>query len=195
LVALHVAAMVTRGVRVSADSSRNGSGSISAGEKGALPLGVIVFTAVDRPEDTVLPRLIALGADPSLVFFLKPEIVKDLYDEETEEESTVVRPFRLSQDMEELQSCIDISYGTLRRAFKILGCKATKVKNQWFWSLPEHPESVCEEKRNELIGAPDGQSCAITRESMPIWLKIDNEEEAAAAEANQASEPTSEPGE
>jgi hypothetical protein len=82
-----------------------------------------------------------------------------------------------------LWSYIDISYGTLRRAFKILGCNAKKVKNQWFWSLPDHPESVCEEKRNELIGAPDGESCAITRESMLIWLKIDNAEEAVAAEA------------
>jgi hypothetical protein len=91
---------------------------------------------------------------------------------------------RASSDwVQKRASYIDISYGTLRRAFKILGCNATKVKNQWFWRLPDHPESVCEEKRNELIGAPDGESCAITRESMLIWLKIDNAEEAVAAEA------------
>jgi hypothetical protein len=98
---------------------------------------------------------------------------------------------RASSDwVQKRASYIDISYGTLRRAFKILGCNAKKVKNQWFWSLPDRPESVCEEKRNELIGAPDGESCAITRESMPIWLKIDNAEEAkAAAEAKPSSEP------
>jgi hypothetical protein len=72
---------------------------------------------------------------------------------------------------------IDLSYGTLRRAFKILGCKATKQKNLWFWGLPDHPESASEEKLAELIGAPDGELCAIQRETMPIWLKLENEEE------------------
>jgi hypothetical protein len=99
-------------------------------------------------------------------------------------------PGRASSDwVQKRASYIDISYGTLRRAFKILGCRATKVKNQWFWSLPERPESVCEEKRDELVGAPDGEPCAVTRESMPIWLRIDNAEaEKAAAESKPSDE-------
>jgi hypothetical protein len=100
-------------------------------------------------------------------------------------------PGRASSDwIQKRASYIDISYGTLRRAFKLLGCKATKVKNQWFWSLPDRPGSASEEDLNELIGAPDGEPCAITRESMPIWLKLDNEEEEKAAEAaKQKNEP------
>jgi putative DNA primase/helicase len=107
LVALHVAAMVTRGVRVSADFGWIGSDSIPAGEKGSVPLGVIVFPAANRPEDTVLPRLIALGADPSMVFFVKREYVKEVYDDETDDEKSVVRRFRLSQDMDDLQECLE----------------------------------------------------------------------------------------
>ena len=38
---------------------------------------------------------------------------------------------------------VDISYGTLRRASKLLECKVRKQNNQWFWSLPDRSEARC----------------------------------------------------
>ena len=38
---------------------------------------------------------------------------------------------------------VDISYGTLRRASKLLECKVRKQNNQRFWSQPDHSEARC----------------------------------------------------
>ena len=106
LVATHVAAMVTRGVTLS-----DGSDHLELGEKPRQkPMGVIVLSSKDRPEDTVLPRLIADGADPSLVFFMQrkywrdPEVFAAASDED---EGHKERPFRLSQDLDDLQGCLE----------------------------------------------------------------------------------------
>jgi hypothetical protein len=42
-----------------------------------------------------------------------------------------------SEIVQRRASQIHLSYGTLRRAFKMIGGKVRKQKNQWFWSLPE----------------------------------------------------------
>ncbi len=104
LVAMHVAARVTRGIRMSPVTPEAGSGPVAA-EDETEPMGVIVLSSVDRHDDTVLPRLIAAGADPSLVFFLKRKIwkapVKGRKDSEGLEKPGY-RSFRLSQDLEDL---------------------------------------------------------------------------------------------
>ena len=106
LVATHVAARVTRGVTLS-----EGSDHLQLGEKPRQKaMGVIVLSSKDRPEDTVLPRLIADGADPSLVFFMQrkywrdPEVFAAASDED---EGHKERPFRLSQDLDDLQGCLE----------------------------------------------------------------------------------------
>jgi hypothetical protein len=65
-----------------------------------------------------------------------------------------------------------ISYGTLRRAFKLMGCKVRKQKNRWFWTLPDLPESECDEELNERIGVADGESCEIPQATAPNWLEV-----------------------
>ena len=71
---------------------------------GECSTGVLVLSAADQPRQTVLPRLIAAGADPSQVFFLKGNVVDDSDDDPNA--SPVVRPFRLSQDINKLEWCL-----------------------------------------------------------------------------------------
>ena len=109
LVAMHVAARVTRGIRMSPVTPEAGSSAESA-EDETEPMGVIVLSSVDRHDDTVLPRLIAAGADPSLVFFLKRKIWKAPVKGRKDSgglEGPVSRSFRLSQDLEDLQECVE----------------------------------------------------------------------------------------
>jgi len=136
LVTLQVAAMVTRGVTnprdltpglasgkpVSGDAKHrasgangkpaggakgNSDGKFSAtpdGESARGSTGVLVLSAADQPRETVLPRLIAAGADPSQVFFLNGDVVDDSDDDLNAR--PVVRPFRLSQDIDKLEWCL-----------------------------------------------------------------------------------------
>ena len=109
LVAMHVAARVTRGIRMSPVTPEAGSSAESA-EDETEPMGVIVLSSVDRHDDTVLPRLIAAGADPSLVFFLKRKIWKAPVKGRKDSDGLDVpeyRSFRLSQDLEDLQECVE----------------------------------------------------------------------------------------
>ena len=103
LVAMHVAARVTRGIRMKPVTAEAGSSPMSA-EDETEPMGVIVLSSVDRADDTVLPRLIAAGADPSLIFFLKRKIWKA---SSKESEGPEYRSFRLSQDLADLQECVE----------------------------------------------------------------------------------------
>lgn len=68
----------------------------------------------------------------------------------------------------------DISYSTLRRAFKILGCRAIKSQSQWFWSLPGHEGSASPELLEEPLESPEGDLTGVFRESMPNWLRAEN---------------------
>jgi len=136
LVTLQVAAMVTRGVMnprdltpglasgkpVSGDANHRASGANgklaggangnSASRSSATPdgesprasTGVLVLSAADQPRETVLPRLIAAGADPSQVFFLNGDVADDSDDDLNAR--PVVRPFRLSQDIDKLEWCL-----------------------------------------------------------------------------------------
>ena len=82
---------------------------------------------------------------------------------------------------------VDISYGTLRRASKLLECKVRKQNNQWFWSLPDRSEArcanvtdsrngvlVCESAGNlpeiglDLLGKDPGGELPVTREKALI---------------------------
>lgn len=45
------------------------------GEKGKEPVGVLILSAEDDPKDTMLPRLVAAGADLNMVGFLKSAIL------------------------------------------------------------------------------------------------------------------------
>ncbi|WP_397570729.1 AAA family ATPase [Schlesneria sp. T3-172] len=88
-------------------------------------------------------------------------------------------------------SYYDISYSTLRRAFKSLGCRAMKVKNQWFWSLPGQDGPACEELLEEPLVSPEGDLLGIYRESMPYWLReeLAAEETKSGTQATQWSDP------
>jgi KaiC/GvpD/RAD55 family RecA-like ATPase len=99
LLALQVAAMVTRGTTMLARGEvgerENGSdagidqGAQTVGSEnphcfsarclssGKTPRGVLVLSAADDARDTVLPRLMAAGADPSLVFCLRGTVQDD----------------------------------------------------------------------------------------------------------------------
>ena len=107
LVALQVAAMVTRGVTTPRDLSGTGAASTPEGEKRALAKGVLVFSAADHPENTVLPRLIAAGADPSMVFFHNGNGVADMIVDDKDTTHPELRPFTLTQDMENLGWCVE----------------------------------------------------------------------------------------
>ena len=74
------------------------------GESPRASTGVLVLSAADQPRQTVLPRLIAAGADPSKVFFLNGDVVDDADEDHTARR--VVRPFRLSQDIDRLEWCL-----------------------------------------------------------------------------------------
>jgi putative DNA primase/helicase len=118
LVALQVAAMVTRGVKNPRDLipglTSKGAASNAASSAAAVPgglsvstsRGVLVLSAADQPRETVLPRLIAAGADPSQVFFLNGDVVEEPEDENDDGAFPVARPFRLSQDIEKLEWCL-----------------------------------------------------------------------------------------
>ena len=66
--------------------------------------------------------------------------------------------------------CYGICYSTLRRAFKILGCRATRSNSQWFWQLPGHEGSASP----DLLEAPEGDLIGVYWESMPNWLRQGN---------------------
>ena len=60
-----------------------------------------------------------------------------------------------------------MAYSTLRRAFKVLGCRSRKEENgQWFWYLPGHAQPACEEVVKNMITAPEGIK-GVNREFMP----------------------------
>ena len=122
LLTLQVAAMVTRGVKNPGElvptspgpdgsvvgdrgnpesNSAAGVAAAQSGLAGSERRGVLVLSAADHPRRTVLPRLIAAGADPSQVFFLNGEVTDNPGDDEAE-----TRPFRLSRDMEKLEACL-----------------------------------------------------------------------------------------
>lgn len=109
LVSLQVAAMVTQGVTTVVKPA---DGATAANPRRATKRGVLVFSGVDQLEDTVTPRLIAAGADPSQVFFFKGFMVNerpDVSDEEDlpDEDTPPVRPFQLSRDLEQLDWCLE----------------------------------------------------------------------------------------
>ena len=350
VVALQVASMVTRGVRTTQELANRAAEANSAKDQRALPRGVLVLSASDHPEETVLPHLIAAGADASRVFFFRGQVVDEPDDKNDDEAFPVVRPFLLSRDMTSLEFCleelseekidvglividsidryigahekkgdrievvaqladlaarsgaavlvtanssmkagsrggtvvyqellntarsvlmvapdredperrlllpvkhnltsqppgrsfsveegvvrwgtepiplsadeylvqarvnkklpfaredareidrvtqwledelregpvpsdsiqrratqVDISYGTLRRAAKVLECKVRKQKNQWFWSLPDQPDSECVADHHEQNETPGRDSSAIPQESIPNQLKV-----------------------
>ena len=111
LVSLQVASMVSRGVSTTVPKTVAAPGSaaelVAADSKRVLRRGVLVFSGLDQPEETVLPRLMAAGADASQVFFFKGYLVKEAVAETGGKASSGVRPFRLSRDLVELQSCLD----------------------------------------------------------------------------------------
>ena len=107
LVSLQVASMVSRGVSKSVAASVSAADSVAADSKRALQRGVLVFSGLDQPAETVLPRLMATGADPSQVFFFKGYLVNETVAETDDKASSGVRPFRLSRDLGELQSSLE----------------------------------------------------------------------------------------
>ena len=112
LVSLQVASMVSRGVSttVAAPGIAAESGAaalVAADSKRALRRGVLVFSGLDQPEETVLPRLMAAGADASQVFFFKGYLVNETVAGTGDKASSGVRPFRLSRDVGQLQSCLE----------------------------------------------------------------------------------------
>jgi putative DNA primase/helicase len=111
LVALQVAAMMTRGQTCPPDLTGAEPSLVREGEDAAYPRGVLVLSAADDPQDTVLPRLIAAGADPSLVYFLKGHVAEepdDELDHELDEfQGPKYRPFQLSQDLDKLTWCLE----------------------------------------------------------------------------------------
>ena len=107
LVSLQVASLVSRGVSKSVAASVSAADSVAADSKRALQRGVLVFSGLDQPAETVLPRLMATGADPSQVFFFKGYLVNETVAETDDKASSGVRPFRLSRDLGELQSSLE----------------------------------------------------------------------------------------
>ena len=128
LVSLQVAAMVTRGVKNPGDltglTSGNAAGQPARGstdkptsnstgagtttDDKVLPVstGVLVLSAADQPQQTVLPRLIAAGADPSQVFFLNGTVADEPDPKNPKAAASGSRPFRLSQDIDKLEWCL-----------------------------------------------------------------------------------------
>jgi len=60
--------------------------------------GVILITPEDSPEDTIKPRMEAVGCDPSQVHLLNTAITYD-----TKTQDVYERPFSLSQDLKDLE--------------------------------------------------------------------------------------------
>lgn len=69
----------------------------------------------------------------------------------------------------------DIAYGTLRRAFKNLGCWTSKEGKMWFWHLPGHQGQASEEERNTMVEYPNGDAVGVYRETVPYWLAHQDE--------------------
>lgn len=122
LVSLQVAAMVTRGVTTpqelpgGADRLAGIASKVvtpaGAKPKQAAGRGVLIFSGADQIEDTVLPRLIAAGADASQVFFFKGYMVDELVDDyetkrNSDEGHPAARPFLLSRDLGQLDWCLE----------------------------------------------------------------------------------------
>ena len=128
LVSLQVAAMVTRGVKNPGDltglksgnaagqpargstdkPTSNSTGAGTTTDDKVLPVstGVLVLSAADQPQQTVLPRLIAAGADPSQVFFLNGTVADEPDPKNPKAAASGSRPFRLSQDIDKLEWCL-----------------------------------------------------------------------------------------
>ena len=108
LVALQVASMVSRGVKTPLGLTGPGGVSIPADKKRELSRGVLIFSGADQPEDTLLPRLVAAGADASQIFFFKGYMVNEVPVEKMlDENASGLRPFRLSRDLGEVQWCLE----------------------------------------------------------------------------------------
>jgi len=132
LVSLQVAAMVTRGVKNPGDltglksgssagnpargsndkltrkstSKPTGAGATTDDKVVPVSTGVLVLSAADQPQQTVLPRLIAAGADPSQVFFLNGTVADESDAKNPKAAASGSRPFRLSQDIDKLEWCL-----------------------------------------------------------------------------------------
>ena len=107
-VAMQVAAMVSRGVKTPLGLSGPGAVSVPSDKKRELSRGVLIFSGADQPEDTLLPRLVAAGADASQIFFFKGYMVNEVPVEKMlDENASGLRPFRLSRDLGELQWCLE----------------------------------------------------------------------------------------
>jgi putative DNA primase/helicase len=107
LVALQVAAMVSRGETVPRGLAETASTPVPEGDDGPYPRGVLVLSLSDDPQDTVLPRLISAGADPSLVFFLKGHVADEPDEDETHPTVPRMRTFQLSRDLDRLTFCLE----------------------------------------------------------------------------------------
>ena len=106
LVAMQVASMVSRGVKT--PLGLTGPGAVPANKSRELSRGVLIFSGADQPEDTLLPRLVAAGADASQIFFFKGYMVNEVPVEKMlDENASGLRPFRLSRDLGELQWCLE----------------------------------------------------------------------------------------
>ena len=106
LVAMQVASMVSRGVKT--PLGLTGAGAVLENKKRELSRGVLIFSGADQPEDTLLPRLVAAGADASQIFFFKGYMVNEVPVEKMlDENASGLRPFRLSRDLDEVQWCLE----------------------------------------------------------------------------------------
>jgi KaiC/GvpD/RAD55 family RecA-like ATPase len=159
LVALQIAALMTRGTTmleggavkerdsgidaelvhesgIDQGAQAIGSGNPRCFSAAGTPRGVLVLSAADDARDTVLPRLIAAGADPSLVFCLRGTVQDDEGEAVNQDRASArsgpdrtqanetsdfkmrkrsddslnneagVRPFLLSRDMQKLSGCV-----------------------------------------------------------------------------------------
>ena len=86
----------------------DGDGLGSGGQKARAFAKRADFFWADQPEETLLPRLVAAGADASQIFFFKGYMVNEVPVEKMlDENASGLRPFRLSRDLGELQWCLE----------------------------------------------------------------------------------------